>query len=250
MTAYDVIVIGGGVTGRTAATFTARAGLETAVFDTGNSILRRNAHLENFPGFPVGVNPRLLLDLMREQAERAGCEFVDREVVDVDRHPESGFVVQLADENRWTEKSDRIIAATPGRTDYLRELPVETATEDGTQFVQATPAGRTAIEGLYVAGRLANKPLQAAIAVGHGAEVAVSLLDDAEVPFAFDWSVPEGYFTDRGEAIPPGVEEVPEEERLERERRSIDLMREQFSEPHPEAPEPHPDLRPEGTDSQ
>jgi len=242
VTDYDVLVIGGGVAGRTAGSFAARAGLDTAVFDTGNSILRRNAHLENFPGFPVGVNPRLLLDLMRDQAERAGCEWFEREVVDMDRHPDAGFVVKLADDDGWTYRGDRVIVATPGRVDYLSELPVETISEDGKEFVQASPAGRTCVEGIYVAGRMAGKPLQAAIAAGHGTEVAVSLLEDADVPFAFDWSVPEGFFTDRGRDVPPGVEEISAEERTEREQRSLAMMRDHFDEPHPENPDPHPDL--------
>ncbi|MGB9958859.1 NAD(P)/FAD-dependent oxidoreductase (plasmid) [Haloferax prahovense] len=106
MSDYDVLVIGGGIAGRTAGSFTARAGLKTAVFDAGESILRRNAHLENFPGFPVGVNPRLLLDLMREQAERAGYEWVDNEVVDVDRHPKTGFVVKTADSDEWAYRGE------------------------------------------------------------------------------------------------------------------------------------------------
>lgn len=243
MSKYDVVVVGGGVAGKAAGTFTARAGLETAVFDTGNSILRRNAHLENFPGFPVGVNPRLLLDLLDEQAERAGCELLEREIVDVGRHSTDGFVLEPADEGRWAYRADRIVAATPGRVDYLRELPVETTTEDGNEFVEASPAGRTDLDGMYAAGRLAGKPLQAAIAAGHGVEVAAAVLEDADVPFALDWSVPEGYFTDRGKEVPPGVEEVPDPERRERERRSLEVMCERFAEPHPEAPEPHPELR-------
>lgn len=243
MTHYDVLVIGGGVAGRTAATFTARAGLETAVFDAGNSILRRNAHLENFPGFPVGVNPRLLLDLMREQAERAGAEWIEREIVDIDGHPEGGFVVKPADVDRWEHRADRVVVATPDRVDYLDGLPVETFTEEGMAFVDATAEGRTAVDGLYAAGRLADKPLQAIVSAGHGAEVAVSLLEDAEVSFAFDWSVPDGYFTDRGRDVPPGVEEVTAEDRRERERRSLEVMRDHFAESHPGDPDPHPELR-------
>jgi thioredoxin reductase len=80
--------------------FVTRSGLDTAIFDGGGSLLRRNAHLENFPGFPVGVNPRQLLDLMRDQAEEAGCEWHDCEIVDVDRHPDDGFVVKPDGEDR------------------------------------------------------------------------------------------------------------------------------------------------------
>lgn len=246
VTEYDAVIIGGGVAGRTAGSFVARAGLDTAIFDGGDSLLRRNAHLENFPGFPVGVNPRLLLGLLRDQAEGAGCEWHNSEIVDVDRHPDGGFVVKPDGEDRWVHRADYLVVATPGRTDYLNELPVETYAEDGSTFVDATPAGRTDLDNLYAAGRLAGKPLQAVVAAGHGAEVALSVLEDADVPFAFDWSVPDGYFTDRGRDIPPGVEEISAEQRRERERRSLAVMAEHFADPYPDDPDPHPDLQSDG----
>lgn len=242
MSEYDVVVIGGGVAGRTAGTFTARAGLETAVFDDGNSILQRNAHLENFPGFPEGVNPRLLLDLIREQAYRAGCEWVDATVEDMDGHPEGGFVWRTRTDDTWAHRADRVVVATAGDRAYLSELPVETDEVDGKEFLDTDGVGRTSIDGLYAAGRIAGKPLQAVVAAGHGAEVASALLEDADIPYAFDWSVPEGYFTERGKTIPPGVEEISEEERLERERRSLSTMRDHFEKAHPEEPTPHPEL--------
>jgi hypothetical protein len=145
-------------------------------------------------------------------------------------------------------RADQLIVTTPGSTDYLNELPVGTYTEDGSTFVDATPAGRTDLDGLYAAGRLAGKPLQAVVAAGHVAEVALSVLEDAEVPFAFDWSVPEGYFTDRGHHMPPGVEEISAEQRRALERQSLELMTEQFADPHPDDPEPHPELRSDGDD--
>ena len=77
----DVLVVGGGPAGLAAATFTARNGLSTLVVARGDSILRRNAHLENFPGFPAGVDARLLLSLMGEGAERAGAARETDEVV-------------------------------------------------------------------------------------------------------------------------------------------------------------------------
>jgi len=77
----DVVVVGGGVAGLSTAVFTARQGLDALVVDPGESILRRNAHLENFPGFQLGVDPRRLLDLLAEQA--AGADRLDGRVTSV-----------------------------------------------------------------------------------------------------------------------------------------------------------------------
>jgi len=236
----DVLVIGGGVAGLTAGLFTARGGLDALVVSSGGSLLRRNAHLENFPGFPQGVNPRLLLDMMRDQAERAGCSFEEGEVVDLDRHRDSGFVVATAETGTWHYRADRVVAAAPGPAEYLSEMPVETVEENGHTFVETDGRGRSSVDGLYAAGRLARKPLQAIIAAGHGAEVATAVLDDADAPVAHDWTVSEGYFTDRGSDVPPGCEEITEDQRIERERRSMAAMREYFAEPHPDDPDPHP----------
>jgi len=65
---YDTTIIDGVIAGLSAAVFTARHGLDPLVLDAGESILRRNAHLENFPGFPAGVNGREL---------PPGCEEID-----------------------------------------------------------------------------------------------------------------------------------------------------------------------------
>lgn len=60
--------------GLSAGIFTGRAGLDTLIVNDGDPILRRNAHLENYPGFPAGVNSRLLLEMMDDHAKRAGCQ--------------------------------------------------------------------------------------------------------------------------------------------------------------------------------
>jgi len=72
--------------------------------------------------------------------------------------------------------------------------------------------------------------------------VAVTLLEDDDRPFYHDWVAPEGYFTDRGRDLPPGCEEIDDEERWERERRSLEIMRERFAEPHPGDQVTHPSL--------
>lgn len=229
---HEVIIVGGGISGMSAGIFTSRSGLDTIIFDTGDSFLLRNSHLENFPGFPLGVNPRLLLDMMKDQAENAGCTFKTEKVVDLDLHPDSGFVIKTSKDEKWQYKTDYVIAATPGDIEYLSEIDIETVEKGKNIFIETDGKGRTNVENLYATGRLAQKPLQAIISAGHGAEVAMTLISDSEVSLSHDWIVPEGFFTNKGREVPPGCEEISEKERLEREKRSLEVMREYFDEPY------------------
>ncbi len=239
MTTYDVTVVGGGVAGQSAGIFTARHGLETVIADTGGPLLRRNAHLENYPGFPAGVDARLLLDMMRDQAERAGCEYRECEVTRVDSDGD-GFRVETADGREWTSRY--VVAATKNTTGYLDGLDGVGVISRGKTFLDVEEGGRTGVDGLYAAGRLAEKPHQAIVCAGHGAEVAVALLEDDDAPFYHDWVTPEGYFTGRDRDLPPGCEEIDESEHRRREEESLSVMREYFAEPHPETPEQHPSV--------
>jgi thioredoxin reductase len=238
MTRYDVVVVGGGVAGLSAAIFTARHGLDTLVVDAGGSLLRRNAHLENFPGFPAGVNGRHLLDLLGEQAERAGCRQVEARVASVEQ-TEEGFGVETAGGDRYAATC--VVAATKNEVGYL-EVDGVGIIDRGKAFIDTDERGRTGVDGLYAAGRLAEKPHQAAVCAGHGAEVGVTILEDDDRPFYHDWVAPEGYFTDRDRPLPPGCEEVDEAERREREAESLATMRERFAEPHPDDQVTHPSL--------
>ncbi|WP_281193767.1 FAD-dependent oxidoreductase [Halorubrum sp. F4] len=257
MSDRDVVVVGGGPAGLSAAVFTARHGLDTLVVDSGGSILRRNAHLENFPGFPVGVNARRLLDLLGEQAENAGAARTTARVtriavVDVDDPGSSDepddsassgprFAITTDDDDRV--RTRYVVAATKNATGYLEDVDGVGLIDRGKTFVDTDERGRTGVEGLYAAGRLAEKPHQAAVCAGHGAEVAVTLLEDDDRPFYHDWVAPDGYFSDRGRPIPPGCEEMDDEERRRREAESLETARERFAEPHPDDQETHPSLR-------
>lgn len=236
---HDVVIVGGGVAGLSAGIFTARHDLDTAVLSAGSPLLRRNAHLENYPGFPSGVNSRLLLDMMRDQAKEHGCTFHAAEVTRIESNA-GGFSIESA--SGATRSSDYVIAATKNRVDYLEELERVGIVERGKTYVETDERGRTGVDGLYAAGRLAEKSHQAIIAAGHGAEVGVTLLEDHDRGFYHDWTASKHYFTGRDRDVPPGVEEIDEEERLKRERESIATMREYFREPHPDAPEQHPNV--------
>jgi thioredoxin reductase len=235
----EVVVIGGGVAGLSAAVFTARHGLDTLVLDSGESILRRNAHLENFPGFPAGVNGRKLLDLLEEQGAEAGCEQVTATVASVEDTDE-GFAVETEAGDRY--RTEYVVAATKNAVGYLEDVDGVGIIDRGKAFVDTDERGRTGVDGLYAAGRLAEKPHHAVVCAGHGAEVGVTILEDDDRPFYHDWVAPEGYFTDRGRDLPPGCEEIDEAERKDREARSLDVMSERFAEPHPDEQETHPSL--------
>jgi thioredoxin reductase len=235
----DVLIVGGGVAGQSAGIFTARHGMDTLIVDTGESILRRNAHIENFPGFPAGVNPRQLLDLMGEQADRAGCERHDGRVTLVEQ-ADDGFAVETESGDRF--RTEYVVAATKNTVDYLDEIDGVGLIDRGKTFVDTDEQGRTGVDGLYAAGRLAEKPHQAVVCAGHGAEVAVALLEDDDRPFYHDWVAPDGYFTDRGRDLPPGCEEISEEEGRRRETESLEAMCDRFESLHPDEQITHPSL--------
>ncbi|MDR1355665.1 MAG: thioredoxin-disulfide reductase [Propionibacteriaceae bacterium] len=83
----NVIIIGSGPAGYTAAIYSARAGLQPLLFEgalNAGGMLMNTSEIENFPGFPSGIGGPDLMAKLREQAESFGTEFITDDVERVD----------------------------------------------------------------------------------------------------------------------------------------------------------------------
>jgi thioredoxin reductase (NADPH) len=114
---YDVIVVGSGPAGLTAALYTSRANLKTLIVggSTWGGQLMLTTEVENFPGFPEGIQGPELMERMRKQAERFGAEFIQDDVAKADFSARP-FKVWVGDDEY---ESRSVILSTGARTRWL-----------------------------------------------------------------------------------------------------------------------------------
>jgi thioredoxin reductase (NADPH) len=108
----DVIIIGSGPAGYTAAVYAARASLRPLVFEgsvTAGGALMNTTEVENFPGFRDGIMGPELMDNLRAQAERFGAELVADDIVEVDLR---GDVKTVTDGSGGVHRARAVIIAT------------------------------------------------------------------------------------------------------------------------------------------
>ncbi|MGW7139775.1 thioredoxin-disulfide reductase [Streptomyces xanthophaeus] len=165
----NVIIIGSGPAGYTAALYTARASLKPLVFEgavTAGGALMNTTEVENFPGFRDGIMGPDLMDNMRAQAERFGAELVPDDIVSVDLTGEIKTVTDTA----GTVHRTKAVIVTTGSQHRKLGLPNEDAlsgrgvswcaTCDGFFFkeqdIAVVGGGDTAIEEATFLSRFAK----------------------------------------------------------------------------------------------
>lgn len=175
----DVAVIGGGISGLSAALFTGHAGLKTVVFDTGESQIKKVNNLNNNLGTP-GVSGDELLEKYRTQL----TQYAELKNVRVDSLKKEGdlFILQADGE---TYEAERVIIATNIQTELLEALGFEIGINENIKsgkikkVIGVNWEGVTTIPNFYIAGLLAGLPSQVMIAAGQGAAVGVRVAQDA-----------------------------------------------------------------------
>jgi thioredoxin reductase (NADPH) len=166
----NVIIVGSGPAGYTAAVYAARANLRPLVFEgsvTAGGALMNTTEVENFPGFRDGIMGPELMDNMRSQAERFGAELVSDDVTAVDL---TGAVKVVTDGSGDQHRAHAVILATGSG---YRKLGIEgedrlsghgvswCATCDGfffrDQHIAVVGGGDSAVEEATFLSRFASK---------------------------------------------------------------------------------------------
>lgn len=118
MTHTRLLIIGSGPAGYTAAVYAGRANLSPVLVEgmQPGGQLTTTTEVENFPGFPSGIDANELMENMRAQAERFGCTMIADVVAETD-FSQQPYTVTLSDGTRLT--ADSIIIATGASAKYL-----------------------------------------------------------------------------------------------------------------------------------
>lgn len=172
---YDVIVIGAGPAGASAALFTAKAGKSTLVIDSDQSITKR-AWVENHYGVEAISGPELV-EIGKRQATKFGAELVQAKAKLLSAA--DGGVKVETDGGDYEAK--HVIIATGLMAELAEASGIRT--KPGTEpriktIVDAAPDGRTSLANVWAAGTTAGVSVHTIITAGDGAKVAVNVISE------------------------------------------------------------------------
>lgn len=172
---HDIIVIGGGPAGASAALLAAKAGKKTVVLDNDKGVTKR-AWFENFYGIEEIGGPELIA-IGKKQAEKFGAGFFNETVVKIESG-EDGVTV-ITEGNQYTAKE--VIIATGMLATVANESGIQT--KPGTEprvktIIDVDAEGKTNVPHVWAAGTVAGESMHGIITAGHGAKVAINAISE------------------------------------------------------------------------
>lgn len=172
---YDVVIIGAGPAGGSAAIFTAKAGKKTIILDSNQSVTKR-ALMYNHYGVSEISGPNLI-ETGLQQAKKFGAKHVETKVTAIKKNGDR-FTVKTENGEYETK---HIILATGFMTDLAETVGL--ATKPGTEprvktIFDVNEQGKTNIDGIWACGTCAGVSVHTIITAGDGAKVAINVISE------------------------------------------------------------------------
>jgi len=172
---YDVVIIGGGPAGASAAIITAKAGKKTLVIDSDQSVTKR-AWIDNHYG-TEGISGPDLVASGKRQAIKFGAEFVTAKATKI----VAGDGSVSVETDGQSYEGSHVIVATGMFADLAEASGI--ATKPGTEpriktIVECGADGRTNLAGVWAAGTIAGVSMHTIITAGDGAKVAINVVSE------------------------------------------------------------------------
>lgn len=172
---YEVVIIGAGPAGASAAILTAKAGKKTLILDDDKTVTKR-AWVENHYGVMEISGPDLV-EIGKQQAKKFGAEIVQATVTNVTK-VDNGFKVETATEEY---EAKHVIVATGFFADLAEKAGL--TTKPGTEprvktILDVDAAGKTNVEGIWAAGTIAGVSVHTIVTAGDGAKVAINVVSE------------------------------------------------------------------------
>ncbi|WP_462411162.1 FAD-dependent oxidoreductase [Neobacillus sp. Marseille-QA0830] len=172
---YDVVIVGAGPAGASAAIFTAKAGKQTLVIDNDKSVTKR-AWIENHYGVKEVTGPDLV-QTGKDQAAKFGAEIVQATVTNITK-TESGLKIET---EQAAYEAKHVVIATGMLADLAEKAGLNT--KPGTEprvktILDVDASGKTNVEGVWAAGTIAGVSMHTIITAGDGAKVAINLISE------------------------------------------------------------------------